>query len=103
MLQQKKQTKTKIIMKIALIGHGKMGKTIEQIAIANGDEVVLAISIENTELFTTDNVKQADVAIEFSSPESAVENIKKCFDAGVPVVCGTTGWLNQFDEIKEYC
>ena len=90
-------------MKIALIGYGKMGKTIEEIAIANGDEVVLKISIENTELFTTDNIKQADVAIEFSSPESAVENIKKCFDAGVPVVCGTTGWLKQYDEIKEYC
>jgi len=90
-------------MKIALIGYGKMGKTIEEIALANGDEVVLRISIENTEMFTTDHIKQADVAIEFSSPESAVENIKKCFDAGVPVVCGTTGWLKQYDEIKEYC
>jgi len=90
-------------MKIALIGHGKMGKAIEKISIANGDEVVLKISIDNTELFTTDNIKQADVAIEFSSPESAAENIKKCFDAGVPVVCGTTGWLNQYDEITAYC
>src|SRR5689334_2433165 len=90
-------------MKIALIGYGKMGKAIEKIAIANGDEIVLQISIDNTELFTPDNVKKADVAIEFSSPESAVENIKKCFDAGVPVVCGTTGWLNQLDEIKAYC
>lgn len=90
-------------MKIALIGYGKMGKAIEEIAVADGDEVVLKISIDNTELFTIDNVKEADVAIEFSSPESAVENIKKCFDAGVPVVCGTTGWLSQYDEIKEYC
>jgi 4-hydroxy-tetrahydrodipicolinate reductase len=90
-------------MKIALIGYGKMGKTIEEIAVAEGDEVVLKISIDNTELFTTDNIKQADVAIEFSAPESAVNNIKKCLDAGVPVVCGTTGWLKDLDAIKEYC
>jgi 4-hydroxy-tetrahydrodipicolinate reductase len=90
-------------MKIALIGYGKMGKTIEEIAVAEGDEVVLKISIDNTELFTTENIKQADVAIEFSTPESAVDNIRKCLDAGVPVVCGTTGWLKDMDVVKEYC
>jgi len=90
-------------MKIALIGYGKMGRTIEEIAIAGGDEIVLKISIDNTELFTIDSIKQADVAIEFSSPESAAENIKKCLEAGVPVVCGTTGWLKDLDVIKEYC
>ena len=88
-------------MKIALIGYGKMGKAIEEIAKANGDELVLKISSENAQAFTTENLKKADVAIEFSNPESAVENIKKCFDANVPVVCGTTGWLKNLDEVKE--
>ncbi len=90
-------------MKIALIGYGKMGKAIEEIAKANGDEIVLKISSENKNLFTPGNIKHADVAIEFSNPHSAAENIKTCFDANVPVVCGTTGWLQQLDEIKEYC
>ena len=80
-----------------------MGKTIEEIAIAEGDEVVLKITIDNTEDFTVENLQKADVAIEFSTPESAVFNIKKCIDAGVPVVCGTTGWLKDLDAIKEYC
>lgn len=92
-----------LIMKIALIGYGKMGKAIEEIAIANGDKIVLKISSPNKELFTVENIKKADAAIEFTNPHSAVENIKKCFDAGVPVVCGSTGWLKQFDEIKNYC
>ncbi len=89
-------------MKIALIGYGKMGKAIEEIALANGDEVVLKIGIENLEDFTIQNLKQADVAIEFTDPHSAVENIKKCLDAGLPVVCGTTGWLAELDTIKTY-
>ena len=91
-------------MKIALIGYGKMGKAIEEIAVAEGDEIVLKISSEeNIEIFTVENIKQADVAIEFTNPHSAAENIKKCFDAGVPVVCGTTGWLKDLDSIKKYC
>ncbi len=90
-------------MKIALIGYGKMGKAIEEIAMANGDEVVLKITIDNTEDFTVENLQKAGVAIEFSTPHSAVGNIKKCFDAGIPVVCGTTGWLKDLDAIKEYC
>lgn len=90
-------------MKIALIGYGKMGKAIEEIALQKGHEVVLKISIENTHDCTTDHLQKADVAIEFTGPETAVENLKKCFDAGVPVVCGSTGWLQQMDEIKDYC
>jgi 4-hydroxy-tetrahydrodipicolinate reductase len=90
-------------MKIALIGYGKMGKAIEEIAQEEGDEIVLKISSENKNEFNEAHIKQADVAIEFSNPDSAVENIKKCFDAHVPVVCGTTGWLKHFDEVKEYC
>ena len=90
-------------MKIALVGYGKMGKEIETIAIEKGHEIVLKISIDNTEDLTTVNLQLADVAIEFSGPESAVENIKKCIDAGVPVISGSTGWLSQWKEVEEYC
>lgn len=89
-------------MKIALIGYGKMGKAIEAIAKENGDEIVLKISSSNQNEFTADNLKQADAAIEFTNPHSAVENIKKCLDANLPVVCGTTGWLKDLPEIKSY-
>ncbi len=90
-------------MKIALIGYGKMGKAIEEIALQKGHEVVLKISIENTYDCTIDYLQKADVAIEFTGPETAVENLKKCFDAEVPVVCGSTGWLEQMEEMKNYC
>ncbi len=90
-------------MKIALIGYGKMGKAIEDVAMKNGHEIVLKITSENTSDFNIENLQQADVAIEFTNPHSAVENIKKCFDANVPVVCGSTGWLNQWQEIENYC
>lgn len=89
-------------MKIALIGYGKMGQAIEEIAVSKGHEIVLRIGIENLEDFTLENVAKADVAIEFTSPHSAPENIKKCIDAGVAVVCGSTGWLQQLEEIKKY-
>ena len=90
-------------MKIVLIGYGKMGKAIEEISKLNGDEIVLKISSANKDLFTVENIKQTDVAIEFTSPHSAVENLKKCFDAGVPVICGSTGWLKQWNEVAGYC
>ncbi|MFT3824268.1 MAG: 4-hydroxy-tetrahydrodipicolinate reductase [Chitinophagaceae bacterium] len=90
-------------MKIALIGYGKMGMAIEKIAIERGHEIVLKISIENLEDNTIENVKKADVAIEFTGPESAFENITRCFDAGVPVVSGSTGWLSRYEEAKAYC
>ncbi|MDB5250777.1 MAG: dapB [Segetibacter sp.] len=90
-------------MKIALVGYGKMGKAIEEIAVQKGHQIVLKIHIDNTEEMTEQNLQEADVAIEFTGPESAVENLKKCFDAGVPVVCGSTGWLEKWEEIKNYC
>lgn len=90
-------------MKIALIGYGKMGRAIEEIALQNGHEIVLRIGIENLENFTIENVQKADVAIEFTSPHSAAGNIKKCIDAGVAVVCGSTGWLAQWPEIEKCC
>lgn len=90
-------------MNIALIGYGKMGHAIEEIAISRGHQVVLRVGIENMEDNTVENIRRADVAIEFSGPDIAVENLKRCIDAGTPVVCGTTGWLERYDEIKKYC
>ena len=90
-------------MKIALIGYGKMGKTIEQIALAKGHKVVLKIDIDNKADFTAQNLKKADAAIEFTRPESAFDNIYKCLEAGLPVVSGTTGWLEKKTEIEQFC
>lgn len=90
-------------MKIALIGYGKMGKAIEEIALAKGHEIVLKIAAKNTEEFTVENVQKADVAVEFTGPESAVENMTKCFEAQVPVVCGSTGWLQHLPVVKQLC
>ena len=90
-------------MKIALIGYGKMGKAIEAIALERGHSVPLKIDITNINEFTADNLRTCDVAIEFTGPHSAVENISKCLDAGIPVVSGSTGWLEQWDAIKNKC
>lgn len=90
-------------MKIALIGYGKMGKTIEQIALNRGHQIVSIVDINNPEEFQSDNFKSADVAIEFTTPATAFDNYMKSFAAGVPVVSGTTGWLDRIDEIKEKC
>ncbi len=90
-------------MKIALIGYGKMGKTIEKIALNDGDSIILRTKSnedlkQNLELFKT-----ADVAIEFSKPTAAFENIAFCIDHQVPVVSGTTGWLDQYPVAKQLC
>ena len=90
-------------MKIALLGYGKMGKAIEAIALEKGHEVVLRIHDQNLEELTVANLKKADVAIEFTSPQSAVSNILLCFESGVPVVCGTTGWLAHLQEVQKTC
>lgn len=90
-------------MKIALVGYGKMGKTIEQIALSRGHEIVSIIDINNPEDFTSDAFKSADVAIEFTTPATAFDNYMKCFAANVPVVSGTTGWTARMSEIKEMC
>jgi len=88
-------------MKIALIGYGKMGREIEKFALANHDEVVLRISSKN--LSEINNLKRfaPDVCIEFSRPESAFENIKLCLENEIPVVSGTTAWLDKLDEAKQ--
>ncbi len=92
-------------MKIALIGYGKMGKEIEKVIQEQNspDEIVLKISDENLADFTVENLKKADVAIEFTQPEAAVENIYKCFEAGIPVVVGTTAWLSRLEEVRTKC
>ncbi|WP_337940302.1 4-hydroxy-tetrahydrodipicolinate reductase [Parabacteroides sp.] len=90
-------------MKIALIGYGKMGKTIEQIALSRGHQIVSIVDINNPEEFQSANFKSADVAIEFTTPATAFDNYMKSFAAGVPVVSGTTGWLDRIGEIKEKC
>ncbi|MBC7935650.1 MAG: 4-hydroxy-tetrahydrodipicolinate reductase [Rhizobacter sp.] len=89
-------------MAIAIIGYGKMGKAIEAIAVAKGHTVALKISSQNNAELTRANLQQCDVAIEFTNPHSAVENIKTCLDAGLPVVSGSTGWLEELDSIKKY-
>ena len=86
-------------MKIALLGYGKMGKTIEKIAIERGHEVVLKID-ENIENF---DLSQADIAIDFSVPNAAFNNITTCFKNKLPVICGTTGWLANYDKAVEIC
>jgi 4-hydroxy-tetrahydrodipicolinate reductase len=90
-------------MKIALIGYGKMGKAIEEIALQKGYEIVLKISEDNLKDFTKENIAKADVAIEFTNPESAIANMRLCIDAGVPVVCGSTGWVLQEESMENYC
>ena len=90
-------------MKILLIGYGKMGKAIEREALRQGHEVVLVIHSRNKKELTKKNIQQADVAIEFSQPEAAYKNIRTCIAAGVPVVSGTTGWLDKKKELKKYC
>lgn len=90
-------------MNIALIGYGKMGKVIEQIALQRGHNIVEKIDKEkNTDIQSLLSTSKSDVAIEFSTPESAVGNIKSCIDSNVPVVVGTTGWYENYDEIVEY-
>ena len=87
-------------MKIALIGYGKMGKAIENIATNRGHEITAKITSKNTQQINSAEFKQADVAIEFSNPESALENILHCLRNKIPVVVGTTGWLDKIDDIR---
>ncbi|MEL4307374.1 4-hydroxy-tetrahydrodipicolinate reductase [Joostella sp. CR20] len=86
-------------MKIALLGYGKMGKMIEQIAISRGHEIVAKVN-EETQNF---DIKTADVAIDFSIPSVAFKNISLCLENGVPVISGTTGWLEKYDEAVSLC
>ncbi len=90
-------------MKIALIGYGKMGKTIEKMALEQGHSVTLIIDVHNPEDLNSRNLQKAEVAIEFTRPESAFNNILKCIEAGVPVVSGTTGWIHRKEELEQQC
>lgn len=87
-------------MKIALIGYGKMGKTIERIAIERGHEIVSIIDVENLNDFESDAFKSADVAIEFTIPQVALSNYRRAFASGVAVVSGTTGWTEELPTLK---
>lgn len=90
-------------MRIALIGYGKMGKAIEEIALHRGHEIVIKIDQPNLHEFTKENLAKADAAIEFTSPHSAKENVQKLLEFAVPVVCGSTGWTDQLDSMKQLC
>ena len=93
-----------IKMKIALIGYGKMGKEIEKIAVARGHEIVSIIDIDNQQDFESEAFKSADVAIEFTNPHVAYQNYMKTFAAGVKLVSGSTGWLEEHgEEVKKLC
>ena len=86
-------------MKIALLGYGKMGKVIERIALERGHEILL----KKDQHTSFDGLKNADVAIDFSVPDSAVDNISECLNNGIPVISGTTGWLVDYPKMVELC
>ena len=90
-------------MNIALLGYGKMGKEIEAIALQRGHTITLKVDESNAATFSLNDLKKADVAIEFSTPHTVLQNIKKCFEAQVPIVVGTTGWYDEFEMIQELC
>ena len=90
-------------MNIALIGYGKMGRAIEQIALQRGHNIVAKIDVDNMTDFDSDAFRSADVAIEFTTPKSAFDNYIRAFQQGVKVVSGSTGWTQRIDEIKEIC
>lgn len=90
-------------MKIALLGYGKMGRIIEQFALDRGHEIVLKITSGNQEDLNAERLREADVAIDFSTPGTVLANIEACFDADVPVVVGTTGWYGKLQEVKDRC
>ena len=90
-------------MKIALLGYGKMGQAIEKVALERGHEIVMKIGTKNKAEANSENLRNADVIIEFTNPESAFENVSKSLKAGIPVVCGSTGWNNQIAEAQKIC
>ena len=90
-------------MKLVLLGYGKMGKEIEQIALKRNHEIVLKVDENNANSITPSDLQKGDVAIEFSTPHTVLNNINVCFDAGLPIVVGTTGWYDNFNNIKKSC
>lgn len=90
-------------MNIALIGYGKMGKTIEQVAVSRGHHIKLKIDLNNLDDFNQVNFDSIDVAIEFTGPHTAYNNILKCLEYKTPVVCGSTGWLEHISDVENKC
>jgi 4-hydroxy-tetrahydrodipicolinate reductase len=90
-------------MNIGLLGYGKMGRAIEAVAAGSDVQFAWRIGRENRNELTTQQLREADVVIEFSRPEAALQNVKMCLEAGVPVVSGTTGWLDQLPEAQAFC
>jgi 4-hydroxy-tetrahydrodipicolinate reductase len=90
-------------MNIALLGYGKMGRIIETVAQGRGHQIILRIDLDNAADLNAENISKADVAIEFSGPHGAFGNLQKCMDFGIPVVSGSTGWLDQYPAIKKMC
>lgn len=97
----RKYLMTKNKLNIALIGYGKMGKIIEKVAIQRGHNVVLTISSSNRSLLNSDSLKEVDVAIEFTNPISAAENLIILAANKVPTICGTTAWLERYEEVSQ--
>lgn len=90
-------------MKIALIGYGKMGREIETVARERNHTIAMVIDVNNQNDLRPENLRKTDVAIEFTTPASAPENLRRCFEAGVPVVCGTTGWMDAWNTVADAC
>ncbi len=89
-------------MKIALVGYGQMGREIESIAIDRGHKIGATITSQNADQME-ELIRECDVAIEFSRPDTAIANINACLNAGIPIVVGTTGWMEELDSIREHC
>lgn len=90
-------------MKIVILGYGKMGQLIEKFALKRGHEIALIVDAHNRETITAEDLADADIAIDFSTPDAALANISLCFEADLPLVVGTTGWYEHLQEVKETC
>ena len=90
-------------MRVAIIGYGKMGHEIEQVLIQRGHTVALIIDQNNTEDLCAEKLSDIDVAIEFTTPDTAYNNVRTCIECGTPVVCGTTGWHDKLEELQALC
>jgi 4-hydroxy-tetrahydrodipicolinate reductase len=90
-------------MRVAIIGYGKMGRERERIATERGHEVALVIDVDNAADLSAEKIRGVDVAIEFTAPDAALGNIRKCLEIGVPVVCGTTAWTAHLPEVETLC
>lgn len=90
-------------MRVAIIGYGKMGHEIERVLLSRGHSVALIIDQNNAHELNAENLASVDVAIEFTTPDTAYANVRKCIECGTPVVCGTTGWVERLVELQELC